>query len=167
MKKMKFNRILAIVGLLFVGAVGCFAQHAVVVGGGSVGNEKGSMTYTIGQVVSTVASTKDYSLVSVPLSGAIQIEVSVATAIEETEFIDLNVAVHPNPVVNMLTLSLATDDLSGFDAKVFDLSGHTVASVQVVSQDTQIDVSDLAKGTYIVAVSRNGKEMKTFKIIKK
>lgn len=164
MNKKKFNRILAIIGLMIAGAIGCYAQQGVVVASGS--NENGTLTFAIGQVYTPVAESEEYTVASGTI-GAVIVEVSVATAIEETEFIDLSVAVRPNPVVNMLSLTLATDDLNGYGAKLFDLSGHMVASAQIDAQETQIDVSGLARGTYIVAISRNGKEMKTFKVIKK
>lgn len=164
MNKKKFNRILAIIGLMFAGVIGCYAQHGVVVASGS--NQNGTMTFAIGQVYTPETESEEYTVATGTLS-AVAIEVSVATAIEETEFIELNVAVRPNPVVNTLSLTLATDDLSGYGVKMFDLSGHMVGSAQIDTQETQIDVSGLAKGTYIVAISRNGKEMKTFKVIKK
>lgn len=70
---------------------------------------------------------------------------------------------YPNPVKDVLNISDAKTISS---IAVFDLSGKQVYTQNVNSKQTQINVSNLATGIYIVKANVNG-EVKTFKIVKK
>jgi len=59
--------------------------------------------------------------------------------------------VYPNPASDMITVSLngIRGDVS---LKIYDVQGRLVKDEFLYNLDTQIDVSDLAKGVYIISV---------------
>lgn len=77
-------------------------------------------------------------------------------------FDSTNFAYYPNPVKNTLNLSYNKEISS---VEIFNLLGQKVNSVEVNSNDTQIDMSNLSKGAYMVKVTSDN-QVKTIKVIK-
>ena len=78
-----------------------------------------------------------------------------------------NVVLFPNPSIDELIVRLSIQDALNFDVKVRDLSGKELQSFHIYGQqgvnDVMINVSDLAKGMYMVEiVSATGKTVKQF-----
>ncbi|MDI1256350.1 MAG: choice-of-anchor J domain-containing protein [Flavobacterium sp.] len=69
---------------------------------------------------------------------------------------------YPNPVKDVMNLSY-TQSMS--DVKVFNMLGQQVFSKSVNATSTQLDLSTLSTGTYVVKVT-SGNEVKTIKIAK-
>lgn len=69
---------------------------------------------------------------------------------------------YPNPVKNFLNLSY-TQDIS--DVAVFNLLGQQVLTKKVNATESQIDMSNLSQGTYLVKVTV-GDQVKTVKVMK-
>lgn len=69
---------------------------------------------------------------------------------------------YPNPVKNVLNLSYS-QDIS--DVVVFNLLGQKVLAKKINAAESQIDMSDLTHGTYLVKVTVNN-ETKTIKVVK-
>jgi len=70
--------------------------------------------------------------------------------------------VYPNPVKDILTISY-NEEISTID--VVNLVGKQVMSKVINSKETQLDMSNLANGTYFVKVSSDSKS-KTIKVVK-
>lgn len=86
-----------------------------------------------------------------------------AQLLEVTEFeISENLIVYPNPTENMLFFK-ATENLMNEKLLIFDSLGKLI-KIKTLKLDNQIDMSDLAKGIYLVNFESNTK--KSFKIIK-
>ena len=77
-------------------------------------------------------------------------------------FDSANFEYHPNPVTNSLNLSY-NKEISNVD--VFNLLGQKVISKVINANETQVDMSNLAKGAYTVKVTSDN-QIKTIKIIK-
>ena len=88
---------------------------------------------------------------------------SDAFLIEATAGVDeigaANFAVYPNPASDVLNVSFEALS-SDYEVAILDLQGRTVASKGLQSlngaQTVEFQVSDLAKGSYIVTVTTNG-----------
>lgn len=73
-------------------------------------------------------------------------------------------AVYPNPVVNELSVNLPSN-VKNAQINIFDVSGRSVINTEVKKSSDKINVSNLAKGVYIVEIkTTNG--VVTKKIIK-
>jgi Secretion system C-terminal sorting domain len=69
---------------------------------------------------------------------------------------------YPNPIKDNLNLSYSKEISS---AKVINMIGQTISEKSINSKETQIEMSNLAKGTYLVEV-KSGDSSKTIKVIK-
>ena len=92
-------------------------------------------------------------------------EISITTGIEVTN-INLQLSVYPNPTTDFLTLSVKDTELSDLNYQLYNLSGKLILQDQLRDQNTQIDMRNLSSATYLVKVSDNTKNLKTFKIIR-
>lgn len=77
-------------------------------------------------------------------------------------FDDTRFKAYPNPVKNILNLTYE-EDMS--DAVVFNILGQQVLSKKINATESQIDMSGLLNGTYLVKVHA-GEQVKTLKVIK-
>lgn len=96
------------------------------------------------------------------------LRVQLGTATRSTEpFTEgqKNVLVYPNPASNLLNVNL-----SGIKGKsevsLFDINGRQVLRREVNAANTQLDISTLPTGVYIIRIKNGTKEVSTTKIIK-
>ncbi|MHC1703243.1 MAG: M6 family metalloprotease domain-containing protein [Tenuifilaceae bacterium] len=67
----------------------------------------------------------------------------------------------PNPVSNKLTVNLSIE--GQVTLKIFDIRGVMVKKMLLTGASSEIDVTDLSKGTYLISIEGGGKpEMKKF-----
>lgn len=89
--------------------------------------------------------------------------VNVTGILATAEVTKNQISFYPNPVKDLLRISY-TKEIKSLD--VYDISGKRVYSKELNLKESEIDLSRLSSGTYIVNAKVQG-EMKTFKIIKK
>lgn len=94
--------------------------------------------------------------------GQFQIAAYDASLLGTNQFNNANFAYYPNPVKNILNVS-HTEDISHI--AVYNLLGQQVIAKSVNNTQSQIDMSELAAGTYMVRVTA-GNQTKTMKVIK-
>jgi hypothetical protein len=73
-----------------------------------------------------------------------------------------NFRAYPNPVQNVLNLSY---NKSISNVKVFNLLGQEVMTNAINANQSQINMSHLASGTYLVKVTADS-QVKTIKVVK-
>lgn len=147
----------------FINLWGLKAQHTVSGTGGIATGNGGSVAYTIGQIFYTQVYGPNTSLVQ----GVQQpYEISVLTDLKEDGVNSEWCAVYPNPVSDFISLIFRESDLSNLGFQLVDLNGKWLEENMVLSNETKINMSDFAKGTYFIVVTQKSKIVKTFKIIK-
>ncbi|MFA7401557.1 MAG: T9SS type A sorting domain-containing protein [Bacteroidales bacterium] len=153
--------------LLVAFSFGLQAQTAVLSSGGDASGSGGSISYSIGQVVYTTASSSTATLTQ----GVQQpYEIFVVIGIEEANDISLHYDIYPNPVNNLVILKV--DDVN--DAKIrslhyhlYDITGNLLESKCITENETEIAMGNYTKATYFLKITDdNKKEWKTFKVIK-
>jgi len=149
--------------LCSVSTVVVYGQNAVPSAGGTAQGSAGSVSYTVGQVAYTTARSP---------AGSVSQGVQQAYVIEDEPLPDdignvqIECMVYPNPAADFLTVSIP--ELSGgFELRLLNADGRTVADRHTVSSDTELDMSAMVQGTYILKVFQNSDLVKSFKIIKK
>ena len=154
------------IALLFIlfSTLNTNAQEAIVASGGDASGTGGSVSYTVGQVAYTTASGTGGSVAA----GVQQpYEISVTTAIENTEDILLEFSAYPNPTTDVLKLRTGERDFESISYRLFDMNGKLIKAGQITDPETSVDMQNLAPSVYFIKVIQNDKEIKTFKIIKK
>ena len=154
--------------LLFVLCFSAFTIYAqthesVNSTGGNATGTGGSVNYSAGQIVFTTHSGANGSVAE----GVQQpYEISVVTAIPQSEDIQLILSVYPNPATDQVILSTGNSSASGFSFQLYDAAEKMIRSENISSNETPVGLSGLTASTYFLKVMKNSKEMKTFKIIK-
>jgi len=158
-KRLKLSAVL----LLVLGLTGLQAQTSVNATGGNASGSGGSASYSVGQVVYTTHTGTSGSVAQ----GVQQpYEISVVTGIEEAKGINLTVSAYPNPTTDYLTLEVKEFELSNLNFQLHDMQGKLLQSEKITGNQTSIVMNNLVPATYFVKVIQNGKEVKSFKIIK-
>lgn len=138
------------------------AQETVTASGGNASGSGGTVTYSIGQVVYT-ANTGTTGTI---LQGVQQpYEIFVVTELEETEGINLEFSVYPNPTSDFLKLKIENYKLENLKYQLYDVNGNLIKNGEIVGIETIVQTGDLSPATYYLQISDNQKEIKTFKII--
>ena len=65
-----------------------------------------------------------------------------------------------------MILSLIDTNFEGMQYTLYNLNGGLVAEAMISVVETSVDFRKLAVGTYVLHVTQNKKDIKTFKIIK-
>jgi hypothetical protein len=150
-----------IVFLLFAFCSRLLAQQVISTAGNSLGNENGSISFTIGEGVAQTLSKGDKTITQ----GFQQANLTVSM-VKELKDLDFSISAFPNPTEDILTLKLTKDDVSGLQYILFDINGKLLFQKNLETNQTVINVHQLAKGFYILKVQEDVKELKIFKIIK-
>jgi hypothetical protein len=137
------------------------AQQVISTAGNTLGNENGSISYTIGEGVAQTLSKGDKTITQ----GFQQANISVSM-LSELKDLDFSISVFPNPTSDVLTLKVNKEDVTGFQYLIFDINGKLLSQKNLESPETSVPVNQLANGIYILKVQSGLKELKIFKIIK-
>jgi hypothetical protein len=140
--------------------VSLYSQSNTVSAGGDAEGDNGSISYSIGQVVYTSAQGSNGNVnqgVQQPY------DVGVVTGIEEA---GINLSVFPNPTSGLLTLTVADEDASLLSYQLFDASGRLVDSKNKLNSTNAISLDGYATGVYTLSVSRENKQVKSFRLVR-
>ncbi|MEK7225739.1 MAG: T9SS type A sorting domain-containing protein, partial [Bacteroidota bacterium] len=126
---------------------------------------------TTSETINYTATANTYYARVVGWSGAFNatscytLKVQLGTASKQEDLITSeNITVFPNPVLDKVTVRIK--DLEGSAAiRVFDMYGRMVMQQSSSQPLTQLDVSKLSSGIYLIKVMNGGKES-TMKIVK-
>ena len=140
------------------------AQSTIPATGGNATGSGGTVSYTIGQVT---YQTIEGSTGTVAQGVQQPYEISVVTAIENTEGITLEYKVYPNPTNGLLKLVIQPLDDENLRFRLYDLNGVLLQDKKIESEETEISLDNLSSSMYFLKVIKDNMEVKIFKIIKK
>lgn len=141
-----------------------FAQETTTASGGNASGAGGSVSYSVGQILySTQTGT------SGSLSQGVQqaFEISVISGIDTPDNVLLSCETYPNPTTNNLKLKIENKEDKSFKAQLFDINGKLLSVQEITIDETIIPMEQFPAQTYILKISNNNQQIKTFKIIKK
>ena len=157
------NLILLIALTVFSG--GLQAQESIASSGGEASGAGGTVSYSVGQVSYRVHTGTTGSVTE----GVQQpYEFSVVIGIEESG-INLQFIAYPNPVSDQLILRIADETFTGnarWLASLYNMEGSMIKQQIIGSRETTIDMSDVQSASYLLKITNDNREVKTFKIIK-
>ena len=138
------------------------AQESVNTSGSNASGTGGAVSYTVGQVAYTNSSGSNGSV-----SAGVQqsYTITATTGVDENNF-NLDVSVYPNPTTDLLVLSI-NELKEEYRYQVLDMAGKRLTNGQLRNNQTQLDFSSYASGSYYVNIITNqNKQIKTFQVIK-
>lgn len=141
-----------------------YSQESIVIAGGNATGTGGSSSYSIGQVAYTTLPGSDGSI-----SEGVQQPYEINTlGNEEFTGINLLMTAYPNPTVDVLNLVVVNDELDNLSYNLYDMTGKIISkNSKITTSETSVSMHELNQGIYFLAVDKNNKTIKTFKIIKK
>lgn len=144
-------------------STGLKAQNTISSAGGELSGANGKASFTAGQVF-----FQSYTGENGSVSEGIQqpYEIFVATNVDDLLQIDLETAAYPNPVSDKLNLKLESVVSETFVYHLFNINGGLLESESIISSNTEISMDGRVPGVYFLKVTDNGREIKTFKIVK-
>ena len=129
--------------------------------GGDATGSGGTVAFSVGQIVYTT-STGTTGSVAQGVEQAYEIS---SVGIKETA-LNISLSVFPNPTSDFLTLKVQDYNNEALSYNLLDEQGKLVLNEQITTQDTQIAMSTLARGSYFINIVQANKKIQTFKIIK-
>ncbi|MCK5694171.1 MAG: T9SS type A sorting domain-containing protein [Bacteroidales bacterium] len=141
-----------------------FAQEAVLPAGGDGTGSGGSVAYSVGQILYTSSS----GVSDEQVHGVQQpYEISIIIGLEKYKDIGLTLSTYPNPVTDYLILKVESVVWKDLNFQMYNSEGKILFSDNLLNAETNIDMSALAPGMYLLRVCMEKDPVKTFKIIKK
>jgi hypothetical protein len=139
-------------------------QATIPATGGNANGSGGSVSYTIGQILYNTFSGTNGTVAQ----GVQQpYEISVVTGIRNTEEIDLECFVYPNPTSGLAKLVFKSPDYKNMRFRLYDINGMLVQDKKVESMETDISLENLSSSVYFLKVIKDNIDIKVFKIVKK
>ena len=129
--------------------------------GGDASGSGGTVAYSVGQIAYTTSTGTTGSVAQ----GVEQAYEIYSVGIKETA-LNISLSVFPNPTSDFLTLKVQDYNNETLSFDLLDEQGKLVLNEQITTQDTQVAMSTLARGTYFINVVQAIKKIQTFKIIK-
>jgi hypothetical protein len=139
-------------------------QEAIPATGGKATGTGGSATYTVGQLVyNQFTGTGGFIIQGVQQP----YEISIVTAIENTEDITLECMVYPNPTEGSIKLAIGSFEDDNMRFRLHNMNGFLLQEFKIEDKETTISMDNLSSGIYFLKVIKDKLEVKIFKIIKK
>jgi hypothetical protein len=139
------------------------AQETTSASGNSVESAGGSVSYTVGQVVSSAVTTPDGSV----YQGVQQAyEIYDVTGNDLVIDVQFTCSVFPNPTEHTLLLKFESENLNNCYFELYSLEGKRILDDEINSTITSIDVAGLKPATYYLRILSGQNIIKIFQIIK-
>lgn len=152
---------IAIVCCILMGYGTTNAQEVISTAGNSYSNTNGSISYTIGEpVIETFAGENNI------LTQGFQQGNLVVTAIDELPGLDFEISAFPNPATEIVKLRIGKESVTGMQYMLYDMNGNLLMKNRLEGTVTEIPFGDFSPAEYILKVSNQDKELKSFRIVK-
>ena len=158
---MKKNTLFFLTFLLSFSVNAQTSHQVLSASGGDATGSGGSVAYSVGQIVYTTSTGTTGSVAQ----GVEQAYEIYSVGIKETA-LNISLSVFPNPTSDFLTLKVQDYNNEALSYNLLDEQGKLVLNEQIITQDTQVAMSTLARGAYFINIVQANKKIQTFKIIK-
>ncbi|MGE8535266.1 MAG: T9SS type A sorting domain-containing protein [Chryseobacterium sp.] len=137
------------------------AQSAVLATGLDAAAANGFVSYSVGQMTYLEKGTGQV------LEGVQQpYEIITLTSLETSSELT-GILLYPNPFRDYLYLDFTSNNFKGSEYQLFDAQGKLIKKDKISQSKSELNFSSLPSAMYIIRITQNGENIKTFKIIKK
>lgn len=133
------------------------AQEVIATQGDSYSNASGTIDFTIGEVVINTVSDGSHDLTQ----GFHQTIWSFADLVDHSP--DFDLTVYPNPVSDALIIE--SSNYQNVMYSLFDVQGRKILEGRLDSEASTINVGHCAPGAYSLSLTRQGEQLKAFKLL--
>ena len=139
------------------------SQDSTVSSGSSVETNEGSLSYSVGQILTSQNSNSSSSVLSntTLLSHGVQ-QVFLKRCNENSR---VEILATPNPSNGQVTINLINWDEKEINLNVFDMMGKNVLFTNISEDQTKLDLSYLSSGAYILSLGYSCGSINSFKLL--
>lgn len=155
--------------MIALATAGAKAQHAITFVGGSMSNGSGSISLSCGETAVKHSVAKAITVVNITSYFTEGVQQGFADqSINITSPLPIDIAVGPNPTHDWVEISVSdAGELNGLKYTLFSVKGETIKKSALSNEKTQIDLSALPAGTYLLHIaSERTNSRNVYKIIK-
>ncbi|SDI28326.1 T9SS type A sorting domain-containing protein [Chryseobacterium jejuense] len=138
------------------------AQETLNTSGNNMSGSTGSATASIGQSFYETMSSSAGSVTA----GVQQTYEIIPTLGIDIIDINLSLNIFPNPTTDILNLKVGFKDYNKYRYDLFDSSGKLLTSQSITQSTTQITMTSYPASIYLLKISKGGKDIKIFKVLK-
>lgn len=138
------------------------AQEVVAPAGSFHQGNNYSISWTLGEVVTSTLYGDNHTLTQ----GFHQSELTV-TSITPDLFPEMIIKAYPNPVNDLLMVTLDGELKAGAVLNFYDISGRLMLQQTIDGHQAEVSLNSLNAGIYFLKIVTENQEIKTFKIVKK
>jgi len=142
-------------------ATSLHAQEVVTTAGSYGETTSGSLSCTVGEPVIETITDGTNTLTQ----GFHQSKLTV-TAIKGLKVSGIELSVYPNPTNSFLSIEVKTDKQRDLLLSLFDLNGRLILQKKMAGNKQTIKMQNYKPGTYILKVTEDNKEIRTYQIVK-
>lgn len=140
----------------------CWSQKDFVSGGGDGKSDKGSFSYSIGQILVMQMDTPSNSW-SQPISLNNGVQQVFVSACEKNQ--NIKILATPNPTTGLVNIDISNWNDVQLNISVFDVLGKDILNKTINQRKTQLDLSKLSSGIYILKIGDTCGGSNSFKLI--
>ena len=138
------------------------SQDLIVSSGASVETNEGSLSYSVGQILTSSNVRKSgFQNISKVLSHGVQ-QVFLQRCNENSR---VEILATPNPSNGQVTINLINWDEKEIDLNVYDMMGKNVLFTNISEDKTKLDLSYLSSGAYILSLGYSCGSINSFKLL--
>jgi hypothetical protein len=154
--------------LLCLSILSISAQEVIPASGGEASGDGGLASYSVGQIFYCSEDDIQGSV----YEGVLQpYEVFVVSQVIDVEDISLRCRIYPNPVSDLLYLTIDGGLDLNWSFKLLDIGGRLLQAEVVKEQETKLSLGHFKSGVYFLKVFKKDqlsvREVKVFKILKR
>ncbi|MDV7698232.1 T9SS type A sorting domain-containing protein [Chryseobacterium soli] len=137
-------------------------QESLNTSGTNMSGTAGSVTASLGQIFYATTSS---SVGSIAAGVQQSYDITTTLGVDITE-ISLNLTIFPNPTADILNLKMGFKDYDKYRYDIFDGSGKLLTGQSILQPQTQIIMASYPASMYLLKISKEGKTIKIFKVLK-
>ena len=141
----------------------CLSQNDIVSSGGEASSENGSFSYSVGQI--------QISQIHPPSSSWSDEAITINHVVQQF-FIprcqnneNIKISASPNPSKGLVNVELSNWDDIEVNLSVYDVLGRSILSQPLSKNKTQLNLTELNSGIYLISINNVCGGVSTFKLI--
>ena len=135
------------------------AQEIITSSGDYYESSNASLSWTIGE-----SMTETYTSGITILTQGFQQSRLTASSVFELDNLNISIKIAPNPTPDIITLYI--DNYKDINYQLFDFNGKLLKQSNVLSQETEINFSQLAYAAYFLKIMKGKQMIKSYQVIK-
>lgn len=128
--------------------------YLISAGGTHSSGAGGSVSWSVGEVVTTTATSSDNHVTQGFHQGNIYV-------VGLEQLAEISVAVFPNPTRETVTIQISEP----VTVAIYDMSGRLVGTYEFTEPQNFIDITSFSRGTYNMIFERKGSETRNVKLV--